>query len=94
VVIFTGLDGKKMPNQFEYAYRGTRLVYQYHSISILDFSNEELANRENPFALVVLAAKTALLERKIPEQELLTGRCPLPGSYCGGAFSHGKFGPY
>jgi hypothetical protein len=77
VVIFTGLDGKKMSNQFEYAYRGTRLVYQYHSISILDFSNEELANSENPFALVVLAAKTALLERKIPERELLNRKVSI-----------------
>jgi hypothetical protein len=77
VVIYTGVDGKKMPNQFEYAYRGTRLVYQYHSISILDFSNEELANSENPFALVVLAAKTALSERKIPERELLNRKVSI-----------------
>jgi hypothetical protein len=79
VAIFTGLDGKKMPNQFEYTYRGTRLFYQYHSFSILDFPDEELADSDNPFALVVLAAKTALLERKIPKQELLNRKVSIAG---------------
>jgi hypothetical protein len=77
VAIFTGRGGKKMPDRFEYTYRGTRVVYKYHAFSILDFPDEELANSENPFALVVLAAKTALLERKIPEQELLNRKVSI-----------------
>ena len=46
-------------------------MYEYHTLSILDFTDEELKESSNPFALVVLAAKTALLEEKIPEKELL-----------------------
>ena len=60
-----------MPTRFEYAYRKTRLVYEYHSLSILDFTDRELEESNNPFALVVEAARTSLLEEKIPEQELL-----------------------
>ena len=71
VAIFTGLDGKKMPDRYTYQYRKTRVLYEYHTLSILDFTDEELKESNNPFALVVLAAKTALLEGKIPEKELL-----------------------
>ncbi len=60
-----------MPVLFEYTYRKTRLVYEYHAFSILDFTDEELEESDNPFAVVVLVAKTALLEGKLPEQELL-----------------------
>ncbi|HWK06015.1 MAG TPA: hypothetical protein VNS58_20385 [Puia sp.] len=71
VAIFTGQYGKNMPTRFEYAYRRTRLVYEYHSLSILDFTDKELEESDNPFALVVEAARTSLLEEKIPEEELL-----------------------
>jgi hypothetical protein len=71
VAIFTGSDGKKMPDRYTYQYKRTRVLYEYHTLSILDFTDEELKESNNPFALVVLATKTALLEEKIPEQELL-----------------------
>jgi len=71
IAIFTGQDGKRMPCQFTYAYRTTQLVYEYHTLAILEFTNEVLDRSTNPFAQVALAAKTALLEGKIPEQELL-----------------------
>ena len=71
VAIFTGRDGKKMPDRFEYRYRNTRLLYQYPTISILDFTDEELEKSDNPFAHVILAAKASLLEGKIPESDLL-----------------------
>ena len=71
VAIFTGQDGKKMPGQFVYEYRKTRLVYDYETLSILDYSDRELIENDNPFALVVLAAKTSLLEEQIPEKDLL-----------------------
>jgi len=54
VAIFTGLDGKKMPDHFKYEYRKTRLHYEYDTISILDFTDEDLEKSDNPFAAVVL----------------------------------------
>jgi len=71
IAVFTGQDGKKKPCQFTYAYRTTRIVYEYHTLAILDLTEEELGRSCNPFAQVALAAKTALLEGRIPEQELL-----------------------
>jgi hypothetical protein len=71
VAIFTGVEGKKMPSRYIYRYWKTSVVYEYHTLSILDFTDQELGESNNPFALVVLAAKTSLLEKKIPEMELL-----------------------
>ena len=71
VAVFTGRDGKKMPGQFEYAYRKTRLLFEYHTLSILDFTDEELEESNNPFAQVVLAARMSLLEEKVPKEDLL-----------------------
>jgi hypothetical protein len=71
VAIFTGKDAKKMPCQFTYAYRTTRVVYEYHVLALLEYTNEELDRSVNPFAQVALAAKAALLEGKMSEQELL-----------------------
>ena len=71
IAIFTGLDGKKMPDRYTYQYWKTRVVYEYYTLSILDFTDEELKESSNPFAFVVLAAKTSLLEDKIPENSLL-----------------------
>lgn len=77
VVIYTGRNGQKMPDRFEYAYQSTRLVYKYHAVSVLDFSDAELEASSNPFAMVVMAAKTALLEGKVPERELLEKKLAL-----------------
>jgi hypothetical protein len=77
VVIYTGRNGRKMPDRFEYVYRSTNLMYKFHSVSILDFEDAELETSNNPFALVVMAAKTALLEGKVPERELLEKKVAL-----------------
>ena len=42
VAIFTGADGGKMPDRFEYEYRKTRLLYEYHTLSILGFSRSKI----------------------------------------------------
>jgi hypothetical protein len=71
VAIFTGPDGKRMPDRFKYEYQKTRLLYEFPVISILDFTDKELEKSDNPFAHVLLAARTSLLEGKISEQDLL-----------------------
>lgn len=70
IAIFTGPDGKRMPDVFSYEFMHTHLSYRYNKLCILDYENEVLEKSDNPFALVMLAAKTALLEGKIPEVEL------------------------
>ncbi|HEY4286961.1 MAG TPA: hypothetical protein VGN00_07665 [Puia sp.] len=71
VAIFTGQDGINMPGQYIYEYRGTRLIYEYLTLALLNYSDEELEKSNNPFAQVMLAAKIRLLEGKISEDNLL-----------------------
>lgn len=71
IAILTGPNNHKIPNRFEYHFLGTHHIYQYNTLKISQFTDEELEKSNNPFALVVLAAKKALLEGKIPEKELL-----------------------
>lgn len=71
LAIFTGRNGQHMPSQFTYRYRDTLLLYKYPTLSILDYSDEELDKSPNPFAHVITAAKIRLKEGKISEDELL-----------------------
>ncbi|HVV05260.1 MAG TPA: hypothetical protein VHC96_13610 [Puia sp.] len=70
VAIFTGRHGQTMPNRYEYSCGGTSLIYRYHTLSILDYSEEGLWYLDNPFAIVLMAARTALLKGTVPEQFL------------------------
>src|SRR5258708_31627519 len=71
IAIFTGPDGPKSPNRYDYHFLGTHHVYQYNTLNISKPTDEELEKSNNPFAIVVLAARKALLAGKIPEKELL-----------------------
>ena len=71
LAIYTGQDGNRMPGRYSYEYRGTKLTYEYPTVSILDYSDEELDKSNNPFAQVIVAAKIRLQEGKISEDELL-----------------------
>lgn len=74
LAIFTGENGNQMPGKYSYEYRGTKLTYEYPTVSILDYSDEELDKSSNPFAQVVVAAKMRLQEGKVPEDELLNNK--------------------
>jgi len=71
IAIFTGSNGNSMTDRYVYHFLGTSLTYQYNTFCITDPADDALAISDNPFALVVLAAKKALLAGKIPEQALL-----------------------
>jgi SOS response regulatory protein OraA/RecX len=47
------------------------LTYQYNTLCILDYDDNDLMASDNPFAMVVLAAKKALLRGKDLDKELL-----------------------
>jgi hypothetical protein len=74
LAIFTGENGNRTPGKYSYEYRGTKLTYEYPTVSILDYSDEELDKSSNPFAQVVVAAKMRLQEGKVPEDELLNNK--------------------
>ena len=55
--IFTGRDGKNMPDRFEEECLGTKITYQYNTLCAFDYTDEELKASNNPFALVILVTK-------------------------------------
>ncbi|PSL25226.1 hypothetical protein CLV60_112145 [Dyadobacter jiangsuensis] len=58
-----------LPNQFEQACLGTSVCFRFNSYKVLDQSEEELAASDNPFALVVLAVKLAIIGKRFSSQD-------------------------
>jgi predicted transposase YdaD len=71
IAIYTGPDGREMPDRFERGFMGTHLTYRYNTFCVMDLSDVSLGESENPFALVVLTAKKALLAGNISDLDLL-----------------------
>ena len=70
LAVFTGGKNQKRPDHFHKNFLGTEILYKYNVYHILDHTEEQLLEMNNPFALIVLAAQKALLVGKIPEEEL------------------------
>lgn len=68
--IFTDSNINFHPQSYENSFLGTRLLYEYNSYKILEQNEEELLRNKNPFAIVILVAKAALLKGIIKEEEL------------------------
>ena len=71
IAIFSGGDGHLLPPRHLYHFMNTRFRYQYNTINIDNYSEEELGASKNPFAWVLLIAKYALLRGRKREQRLL-----------------------
>ena len=72
IALFTGKVGPRaIPPIYQYRFAGTTLIYQYNTIYLCNLREEELAASNNPFALVLLIAKQALLQGKTSDEELL-----------------------
>lgn len=74
IAIFTGRDGHKMPVQYEKVIHGSKSSYQYNCIILSALSVEDLVQSENPFALVLLAAKPLVLKPGTNEEDALLER--------------------
>jgi hypothetical protein len=80
LAIFSGQDGEKMPDRFEDHCLGTHSIYRYNTLCITDYPDEVLAASKNPFAIVLLAAKKALikggkdLDKELLKQKLLIAK--------------------
>jgi len=62
VAIFTGQDGKTMPDRYHHEFMGTELRYKYNSLYVTEHTDEEVSHGSNFFSLAFLAAKKALLK--------------------------------
>jgi hypothetical protein len=85
VAFFTGGDNRRMPELFTTEFLGTELRFRYNTLRLDDYAEEELLSSSNPFALVLLAAKKALLkgkmgDRKLVDQKFLVARHLMRGN--------------
>jgi hypothetical protein len=71
IAIFTEKDGKKLPSMYVRKYEGAELTYKYNTLCILDYQDRILMANRNPFTLVMLAAKKALLSGRNLDDVLL-----------------------
>jgi hypothetical protein len=74
VAIYSGPDGKDMPDTYVYEFLNTRLEYRFNTLCILDYPEEKLKKSDNPFAWVILTARTALLTGRNLDEKLLVGK--------------------
>jgi hypothetical protein len=61
IAVLTGEDGNKRSGLFETSCLWTRASYEYKTISIVDYSEEELLASTNPFAAVMMVARQVFL---------------------------------
>ncbi|MBS1665354.1 MAG: Rpn family recombination-promoting nuclease/putative transposase [Bacteroidetes bacterium] len=62
IAILTGPSGRNMLATFEHRCLWTKVRYDYKTICIADYPDETLAASNNPFAIVMMVAKDALLK--------------------------------
>ncbi|MBS1665199.1 MAG: hypothetical protein JST68_29405 [Bacteroidetes bacterium] len=77
IAVFTFEDGKKTSPIYESSFAGTSVVFKYNALNIFDFTDDELKESSNVFALVALVAKKALLQGKVADRELLDEKLAL-----------------
>jgi len=67
IVVFTGRE-RSMPDNYQYISLDTVVSFKYKAIHILDFDDRLLLIDENPFAMIVYAARQVLLRGKDVEK--------------------------
>lgn len=58
--IFTESTAKVRSDTFSSSFMGTKLIYQFNIFKIADSTDESLFKNDNPFAIIVLAARIAV----------------------------------
>jgi len=77
IAVFTGDKNQKRQSNYRDELLGTVLSFSYTSYHVFDHDQDVLLKNTNPFALIALACQKALLEGKIPEEELNTQRLDI-----------------
>ena len=69
IAVLTGKVSNKRQGVFEERHLWAHTLYEYKTICIADYSDEELLASMNPFAAVIMVAKQVLLKAKGTEKE-------------------------
>ncbi|MBD1433541.1 hypothetical protein H8B06_11935 [Sphingobacterium sp. DN00404] len=70
IAVYTGNRDQPKPCEYNLEVLDTSIRFQYRTYHIFDHSEEELLAMDNIFAFLVVACQKALLEGKIPDEEL------------------------
>ncbi|WP_139125710.1 hypothetical protein [Arcticibacter eurypsychrophilus] len=91
LAVFTGERNQRRPGQYHEKLIFTEILFKYKAYQIFDHTHEELLGMDNPFSLIILAAQKALLEGKIPEEELGEERLTIARTLIdSGKYNHEK----
>ncbi|ACU06161.1 MULTISPECIES: hypothetical protein [Pedobacter] len=74
IAVFTGKKTQLRPTEYLDELLGTVLSFKYTAYHVFDHQEDELLKSDNPFSLIALACQKALLEGKIPDEELADER--------------------
>lgn len=75
--IFTEENKQFKPNVFEQEFLGTRLRYEFNIYKVIDQSEEELSQSNNPFAQVILTVLAAIKSKGLEEEEVFNIKIEL-----------------
>jgi len=75
--IFTEENKQFNPNVFEQEFLGTRLRYEFNIYKVIDQSEEELSQSNNPFAQVILTVLAAIKSKGLEEEEVFNIKIEL-----------------
>src|SRR5690606_31340009 len=70
IAVYTGSRKQPKPCEYHREVLDTSLRFKYRTYHIFDHGEEELLAMDNIFAFIVVACQKALLEGKIPDEEL------------------------
>lgn len=69
LVILTDANPRYNPSEFNYSVIDSTLLYQYCTYKVIDQSQVELEQSDNPFAAVILITLAALTMKKMADLE-------------------------
>lgn len=90
IAVFTGSENQSRQTTYKDQLLGTTLSFTYLTYNIFDHSPETLIAIGNPFALIVLACQKAILEGKIPDEELGKERLTIAKALLAQNYDHDR----
>lgn len=77
IAVYTGSHNQPKPSEYIDVILNTSVHFRYRAYHIFDHSEKELLVMDNIFAFLVVACQKALLEGKIPDEELGENRLTI-----------------
>ncbi|MBB5436939.1 hypothetical protein HDC92_000603 [Pedobacter sp. AK017] len=90
IAVFTGDQRQARPAEYKDQLLGTKLSFKYLTYHVFDHSQAILLEKQNPFALITLACQNALLEGKIPDEELGINRLAIARKLLSYNYNHDR----